>query len=330
MTIPSLQLIVGKESTLRTRHELCLPDPGDVNRYEVSETQFNISGWGSLFSGGQSPDILNVATVPFVPDKMCRESYGSDRVSPRMICAGDVSSGGIDSCRGDSGGPLAWKDTLTNEWKIVGIVSWGIGCGQVDFPGVYAEVKAVLEWITANTGDNCDASAGLVNAEREFTSFDGHCWDDRMADANGIALRFDDVTVAQVSCATDPDCRGVYVRHLEANDRRCQGNEVYLCRVDTVYQPSNTSCVLDKQYLEEKFRKTSSVFCGYDHTGRYGTFGSLTDAKNTCSNDGHCRAIYNRHCNSTTFELCSHDAVYKHSNSSSCVYDNVYALIQLT
>ena len=53
-----------------------------------------------------------------------------------MICAGEE---GKDACQNDSGGPL------TKDGEIIGIVSWGSGCGRL--PGVYARVTHVKDWI---------------------------------------------------------------------------------------------------------------------------------------------------------------------------------------
>merc|ERR1712141_655599 len=65
-----------------------------------------------------------------------------------------------DACSGDSGGPLVWSDIGSDTTYLLGVVSWGINCGQavpdpdgdgdlVPIPGIYARVsdKSVLKWI---------------------------------------------------------------------------------------------------------------------------------------------------------------------------------------
>lgn len=47
--------------------------------------------------------------------------------------------------QGDSGGPLVCEFNET--WVQVGIVSWGIGCGRREFPGVYTEVSFYKDWV---------------------------------------------------------------------------------------------------------------------------------------------------------------------------------------
>eukprot|EP00584_Thalassiosira_punctigera_P001900 CAMPEP_0172545162 /NCGR_PEP_ID=MMETSP1067-20121228/15152_1 /TAXON_ID=265564 ORGANISM="Thalassiosira punctigera, Strain Tpunct2005C2" /NCGR_SAMPLE_ID=MMETSP1067 /ASSEMBLY_ACC=CAM_ASM_000444 /LENGTH=162 /DNA_ID=CAMNT_0013331851 /DNA_START=61 /DNA_END=546 /DNA_ORIENTATION=+ len=64
------------------------------------------------------------------------------QITNNMICAQDY---GEDSCQGDSGGPLVVRRRSRD--VQVGIVSWGIGCADEDFPGVYARISSQYECI---------------------------------------------------------------------------------------------------------------------------------------------------------------------------------------
>lgn len=44
-----------------------------------------------------------------------------------FACTTGRDRGGIDSCKGDSGGPLFLE--VAGQGVIVGITSWGAGCG---------------------------------------------------------------------------------------------------------------------------------------------------------------------------------------------------------
>jgi len=63
-----------------------------------------------------------------------------------MICAGRA---GKDSCQGDSGGPLF--DALNN--KLVGIVSWGYGCADPNYPGIYSRVSVGYDFFKSKISE---------------------------------------------------------------------------------------------------------------------------------------------------------------------------------
>lgn len=111
-----------------------------------------VSGWGTLSSGGSLSSTLLDATVTTMSNSQCKTSYGTTSITNNMICA---AAAGKDSCQGDSGGPLIRKAT-NSAYILIGIVSWGFGCAQPDYPGVYARVSNQLDWIKSKmAGATC-------------------------------------------------------------------------------------------------------------------------------------------------------------------------------
>ncbi|XP_063965757.1 trypsin-1-like [Lytechinus pictus] len=105
-----------------------------------------VTGWGNLESGGDSPDALYQVMVPIVSDTDCKRAYGGITYNPDyMICAG-LYEGGKDSCQGDSGGPLVVKNT-GGQWELAGVVSFGKGCAERGYYGVYTNVANYYDWI---------------------------------------------------------------------------------------------------------------------------------------------------------------------------------------
>jgi len=44
--------------------------------------------------------------------------------------------------------------TSTNQWVLVGLTSFGQGCAQVNYSGVYTRVAAFQDWIKSYTNDS--------------------------------------------------------------------------------------------------------------------------------------------------------------------------------
>ena len=65
-----------------------------------------------------------------------------------------------DTCEGDSGGPSMYYSNEYNQWMIVGITSYGRGCGESIHAGIYTRVSMYFDWITSITGINDIVIAG--------------------------------------------------------------------------------------------------------------------------------------------------------------------------
>ncbi|XP_046513172.1 transmembrane protease serine 11B-like protein [Equus quagga] len=129
-------------------HRVCLPEATQI--FAPGEGVV-VTGWGALSYDGEYPVLLQKAPVKIIDTNTCnaREAYNG-LVQDTMLCAGYME-GNIDACQGDSGGPLVYPNSR-NIWYLVGIVSWGVECGQINKPGVYMRVTAYRNWIASKTG----------------------------------------------------------------------------------------------------------------------------------------------------------------------------------
>lgn len=129
---------------------ICLPI--DKNSRDIAYDQsFYISGWGTT-EQNQPSSVLLKAVIKRKDLSVCRSYYKSAPVSENHICA--VGDGILHTCRGDSGGPLFFRNPFKDYVRYVqyGIVSFGgQRCGTSnDQPGVFASVLNMLPWITQN------------------------------------------------------------------------------------------------------------------------------------------------------------------------------------
>ncbi|CAK4146938.1 unnamed protein product [Aphanomyces euteiches] len=103
-----------------------------------------VRGWGATSQGGSSPNVLLELTVNSLSNTQCANLLKGYNVDSTMLCAGGQA--GKDSCQGDSGGPLTLESSGSE--KLVGVVSWGIGCAQANKPGVYSRISAAKDFIS--------------------------------------------------------------------------------------------------------------------------------------------------------------------------------------
>lgn len=114
-------------------------------------TPVTVAGWGRTSNLGVTSNHLLETSIPLRSWPQCYDDYYKEGIEldENMLCAGShVPSNPKDSCYGDSGGPLFWRDSSGN-FQQLGLVAFGSrqGCAQTKLPGVYTRVSQYLDWI---------------------------------------------------------------------------------------------------------------------------------------------------------------------------------------
>ncbi|XP_053157584.1 transmembrane protease serine 12-like isoform X2 [Hemicordylus capensis] len=142
---------------------ICLPNTSLVL---TNETLCYISGWGSSREQGKPKYILQEAQVDIISLHICnRYDWYGGAISWNMLCAGS-ESGDVDSCQGDSGGPLMCYFPDVSKYYLIGITSFGVGCGLPKRPGIYVRTSHYKSWI-----ESCISSQKENTADIPFFLF---------------------------------------------------------------------------------------------------------------------------------------------------------------
>ena len=225
-----------------------------------------ITGWGTTSSGGSLSSTLQMVEAPIVVNNVAcgfesdsngnSGDYGCSQLNESMICAGDLINGGEDACQGDSGGPLAVRNAADTKWVLIGATSWGNGCANVNYPGVWSKVSYVLDWIDANADVNSDngcMDVSACNYDAEAIYDDGSCAElDECGDCggNGPAVGLDcdgNCISGETLVLTLSDSYGDGWDNGSAVIIDADGNEVFSGTV-AVSETTETLCLEDGSY----------------------------------------------------------------------------------
>jgi len=101
-------------------------------------------------------ETLLQAQVRVTNTEQCNKNYSKLEIDwlnidEHFICASDPQ-GKRDACQGDSGGPLMWNTqqhyhAASEKWYQLGLVSFGYGCANSQYPGVYTRISYYMPWI---------------------------------------------------------------------------------------------------------------------------------------------------------------------------------------
>lgn len=128
---------------------ICLPLTETLQREANEIESFMVTGWGKLDNLTYS-DVPMEAQVPRRNRRICRNAFHRE-IKSNQLCVGEK---GVDSCSGDSGGPLFAAQYYEHLQRFVqyGIVSYGpTDCGG-DYPAVYTSVIDFIPWIAHKVG----------------------------------------------------------------------------------------------------------------------------------------------------------------------------------
>ncbi|KAL5290389.1 hypothetical protein ACFFRR_010004 [Megaselia abdita] len=131
---------------------VCMPDKTVPEKF--SKSNLVILGLGQKSEEGESSNILLKAQVDGYSEEQCNTYFKKVRKINRILtkkkfCVISPISNNMDTCPGDSGGPVIYK---SNKDYLVGIVSAGLVCG-IRIPSINTRVSLYDKWILSNVID---------------------------------------------------------------------------------------------------------------------------------------------------------------------------------
>lgn len=127
---------------------ICLPSELRGETLLQTGQRGTVAGWGSTDGTRENhSNVLKKAKLTIRDFSTCSAQHSRYTLTSNMFCAlgGNRATNVRDACNGDSGGPFIVESEERS--YVVGIVSWGVGCGDINRPGVYTRVSRFRSWI---------------------------------------------------------------------------------------------------------------------------------------------------------------------------------------
>nr|QHB21581.1 venom S1 protease 45 [Platymeris rhadamanthus] len=119
---------------------VCLPNA----RINLLGEYITAMGWGEDMYRNGFPLVLQKVHLRVIALEICNSMYPYIEMRNRhQIC---LVAPKRDTCKGDSGSPLVWRNPETNRYTQVAVVSYGRECGY-SVPSVNPDVHFFMDWI---------------------------------------------------------------------------------------------------------------------------------------------------------------------------------------
>lgn len=144
----ALLVLANPIETSANVNSICIPSPGIA----FDGATCVMSAWNKNRFIKNPNTFLKLVVLSTVSKQRCVDSLRKTRLGPyfqlhrSFVCAGSKERKNV--CSGDGGSPLVCPvPGQPNRYHQVGIVSWGIGCGDHKTPGVYVYLPMFRKWI---------------------------------------------------------------------------------------------------------------------------------------------------------------------------------------
>ncbi|XP_078098054.1 serine protease 27-like [Mustelus asterias] len=143
-----LALVRVSERIIFGRYAMPVCFPNDEIFFGNIWIDCQITGW--MKTGEDTTDTLQEAPVRIISFRKCNATVFGGNLQPTMMCM-DFDEDETIGCHLDSGGPLVCKVNETQQYFLIGSVSWVSDC-EKRWPGVFTVTKSYLNWIERITG----------------------------------------------------------------------------------------------------------------------------------------------------------------------------------